>query len=216
MIATIESVSDNFNKFNSLIFNGELPPIPIKLVKAKSFLGKIEFKTKRMLGKTVRCDNFLLKISVSFDLPEIVLEDVIIHEMIHYYIAVNKIKDSRPHGEKFRLLMNGINAKYGRNISVRHKGLQAINQSVVRKEYVLCVSTMADGHKGITVCAKTRISEIYRNFRRSGIVSSMQWYVSDDPYFSRFPQSRSSRIYKISQTDLREHLKNAYEITNNK
>lgn len=45
-------------------------------------------------GNVVRYENYCIRISTAFDLSERELEDVGIHEMVHYYIAVNNIRDT--------------------------------------------------------------------------------------------------------------------------
>ena len=80
--------------------------MPIALTKARSFLGKMEYKSRRdFFGIISSHYDFRLKISTGFDLSQEELEDVIIHEMIHYYIAWRNIKDSSVHGEVFRGIM---------------------------------------------------------------------------------------------------------------
>lgn len=121
MIATHEYVKEKFGEFNRLFFGGKLPTLPICMSNARTFLGACTYKRKKnWLGKTVLYD-FKLKISKRLDLPENDIEDIIIHEMIHYYIAINKMKDSSAHGPLFRQMMNDINTKYGRHITISHK-----------------------------------------------------------------------------------------------
>ena len=57
-----------------------------------------------MFGGTKYYD-FKLRINKRIDLPEQEIEDIIIHEMIHYHIAYNGIKDTSTHG---RVFMNKI------------------------------------------------------------------------------------------------------------
>ncbi|NPD80626.1 sprT domain-containing protein [Prevotella sp. PINT] len=126
MVATIPYIEGKFNEYNGLIFNGELPAIPIKLSKAKTSLGQLAFKRRRTwYGRTVYSD-FRLRVSTHFDLPENELEDIIIHEMIHYYIFVNRLKDKSAHGPLFRQMMKDINTRYGRNISISRKQKELI------------------------------------------------------------------------------------------
>lgn len=126
MVATIPYIEGKFNEYNGLIFNGELPAIPIKLSKAKTSLGQLAFKRRRTwYGRTVYSD-FRLRVSTHFDLPENELEDIIIHEMIHYYIFVNRLKDKSAHGSLFRQMMKDINTRYGRNISISRKQKELI------------------------------------------------------------------------------------------
>ncbi len=127
MIATIPYIEHKFQEYNMLMFDGKLPELPIKLSRAKTSLGQLAFKRKRTwYGKVVLYD-FRLRISTQFDLPEKELEDVIIHEMIHYYIFVSKQKDKSAHGPLFRQIMKEINARYGRSVSIsrKHKDLTA-------------------------------------------------------------------------------------------
>jgi predicted SprT family Zn-dependent metalloprotease len=40
-----------------------------------------------------------------------------VHEMIHYYIAWNRIKDNGHHGKKFMEIANKMNEEFGLNIT---------------------------------------------------------------------------------------------------
>lgn len=212
MIATIPFVQKTFDRFNNLCFEGGLPPVPIVLTKAGSFLGKMEYKVRRgLFGLASSCYAFRLKISTGFDLPEDELEDVVIHEMIHYYIAFNKLRDTSVHGENFRRIMETINVKYGRHITVRHRGTPDVvrGPKAEARRNTVCVSTFPDGRVGVTVCASTRISELRRLLPRYFKISKMDWYVSYDPFFNRFPRARTPKIYWITTEELSAHLKNA-------
>ena len=215
MIATLPFVEDKFHYFNELCFGGALPPIPFSLVKARSFLGKVEYvRVRGLFGREVGRSDFRMKISVSFDLPEAELEDVVLHEMIHYYIAVRGIKDSSAHGDVFRGMMNDFNARFGRHITVRHR-MSADSQRVAsRKEsprYV-CVSTFRDGRMGVTVCSETKVQYLRRALPQCFSLQKMEWFVSRDPFFTRFPRARTPKIYRISQQDLAQHLADAERV----
>ncbi len=217
MIADIPFIRKTFGRFNDLCFGGVLPQIPIVLTKAGSFLGKMEYRQKRdMFGNVAAYDGFRMKISTSFDLPEEELEDVVIHEMIHYYIAYRNIKDSSVHGEVFRRMMDLINLKYGRHINVRHKGgtgrVTVRNAGGNFRKYIICISSFAGGDKGVTVCASTRISGIYRLLPKHYRITGMEWYVSCDPFFSRYPRSNTPKIYRITEDEISEHLKDAVRL----
>lgn len=211
MIASIPFVQKAFDRFNALCFEGVLPAVPIVLTKAGTFLGKMEYKSRRdFFGIISSHYDFRLKISTGFDLSEEELEDVIIHEMIHYYIAYRNLRDSSVHGETFRRIMEIINQKYGRHITVRHHGEP--EQNLVKggsnqyKKHYICVSTFPDGKKGITVCASTKIFELYRLLPKYYRIKEMEWYGSIDPFFNRFPRANTPKIYKITEEELSEHL----------
>ncbi len=122
MTPSIAFVLDKMAEFNKQYFSGTLPEIPVKLSKAKSYLGKVTYQAKRnIFGKIVRYEGFKIWISTAFNLEERELEDVIIHEMIHYYILFNKMRDTSPHGKIFRKMMNDINESSNRNIRIRYK-----------------------------------------------------------------------------------------------
>lgn len=119
MIPTIPYLQERFKYFNTLCFGGALPEVPIRLSNARSFLGKVEYKIRR--GLLQKHTNILIRISIRYDRPEKEVEDVLIHEMIHLYIIVRKLKDTSAHGRQFRAIMNELNRKYGRNIRISHK-----------------------------------------------------------------------------------------------
>ena len=212
MIPTVTYVEDKIREFNALIFSSCLPPIPVKLSRARTFLGKVEYrKKKNVFGKFSGNTDFLMRIITMFDLTEREQEDVVIHEMIHYYIAYKGLKDSSTHGKLFREWMDRINADYGRNITVRHKtapGTVNPRSQEIRPHYI-CVSLLQNGHWGVTVCAKTRIFELNRSIPKVYRVREIQWYGSLDPFFNRFPRSKTPKVYKTTREELDEHLKNA-------
>lgn len=209
MTATLPFVQETFDRFNVRCFEGGLPPIPIVLTGAGSFLGKVEFKAKRgLFGLLSSKQDFRMKISTSFDLPAEELEDVVLHEMIHYYILLNDIRDTSAHGRTFRGIMDRINAEYGRHITIRHKSDDL--QSFVKRDrpvkYNVCVTAFRDGRRFITVAASTRISALDRFFSRCRDVVDVRWYETSDPFFSRFPRSRTPKVYGITPEDLERHL----------
>ena len=136
MIATPEYVKERYAHFNEVCFEGTLPEVPIVLTKAKTFLGKLEYQSvKGLFGRVVSIGEFRIKISTLYDLPEAELEDVIIHEMIHLYIASHRIKDSSSHGKVFREMMTGINNQHGRHITVSHPRAKALAEQVGKLGY---------------------------------------------------------------------------------
>ena len=131
MIASAEFVKEAFGKFNAEIFGGVLPVPHFQLSRARSFLGKLRYKvTPRALGRKPVYSDYTLIISTLYDLPQTELEDVVIHEMIHYLLMIRGIEDSSAHGPQFRSYMNAINERFGRNITISHKGRAADTKRV--------------------------------------------------------------------------------------
>lgn len=126
MIATIPYIEAKFDEFNKLIFGGELPRIPIALGSATRVVGAFSCKVRRNFWGKKEYSDLKLRFSKKFDLPENELEDVIIHEMIHYYIHFKNLKDKSAHGPLFKNLMNQINKNFSRKISIRYRGSSAL------------------------------------------------------------------------------------------
>ncbi len=122
MVPTIPYIQSRFDEFNARFFAGALPPVPIKLSNARTFLGKLTFtKRRKWLFGEWTYSNFVLRINTRFDLPEQLIEDTILHEMIHYYIAVNQLRDTSTHGRLFRQEMKRINAEGNRHITISYR-----------------------------------------------------------------------------------------------
>ena len=121
MIATKPFLEERFATFNTLCFDGSLPPVPLRLGRAVRSLGSCTYRKKRHLFGRTEYYGFSIRISARFDLPERVLEDVLLHEMIHYEILVNQRQDTSAHGRLFRARMKEINERYGRRITVSYR-----------------------------------------------------------------------------------------------
>lgn len=212
MKPTIAYIQEKFDKFNKQYFCNRLPPITIRLSNAATRLGCLKHKYRtNLFGKRENYD-FSLWISTRYDLREEVVEDTIIHEMIHYFIAYFHLPDTGPHGPMFRKFMDEINRISGRNITVRHRSdtLERDTDSHVRRNYI-CVTEWIDGNRYITVCASTCIFKIHRAFRSSPKVVDIQWYFSTDSYYNRYPTSRTPRAYRISDDDYEQYVLTAKE-----
>jgi len=214
MIPSIEYLEERFGTFNELCFEGALPRIPIKLSNARSFVGRLQYRPVRdWRGRVVRREDFVLRISKRFDLPEAEVEDTLIHEMIHYWIALEGLKDSSTHGRIFRDKMKEINRLHGRHLTISHKSTpEEQDRDTHVSDHYFCVSQLADGRTAITVVASTYISRIRRAFRWSPTVRSQAWYVSTDPWFNRFPRCRSPKLFPVAPEELQKHLNDAEQL----
>ena len=214
MIADIPYIKRKFEEFNQQMFAGQLPDIPVCLSDAKSFLGKCCFK-KRLLenGKTAYYD-FMLRINTRLDLPEREVEDTIIHEMIHYFIAYKNLEDATSHGPIFQHIMNGINEKYGRNLTISYKGSDEEKEALVDKKqhyHVIAVVVFHDGRSGIKVLPRVlpRILNYYNTISRQKEIAVVRLYMSNDVFFNRFPNSSALKVHYLDADVIREHLQDA-------
>ena len=215
MQPTVEYLEERFDTFNRMCFDGALPRIPIKLSRARTFVGRLIYRPVRdWRGRVVRREDFVLRISTYFDLPEAEIEDTLIHEMIHYWIAWKGIKDTSSHGKEFRRIMKEINALHGRHLTISHKSTPEEQDRDTRvRDHYFCVSQLADGRTALTVAAQPCIARIRRAFRWSPSIRSQTWYHSRDPWFNRYPHCRSPKIFPVDPAVLQPHL-DAAELLN--
>ena len=106
MRPTLDFLRDSFSRFNTICFGGKLPEPDFRLSNARSFMG--QFRHPRVFSRE-RCR---ISLNARYDLPREELEDVVIHEMIHYYIWHARLRDSSSHGPVFRRIMADINTRH--------------------------------------------------------------------------------------------------------
>jgi hypothetical protein len=102
-----------YEKLNDLLFNGELPkkggPIRIEFAwsKRKSAHGTTQSWVEKATGKIVK---IVITVSKFFDVKYNLFRDVLVHEMIHVYQAVNRVVEPNGnHGPVFHREMKRIN-----------------------------------------------------------------------------------------------------------
>ena len=219
MTATLPFVSDCFERFNKLCFDGALPPIPISLGRSKSTLGQIRYRKVPRAFRQPALTDFRMIISTRFDLPEEELEDVIIHEMIHYYIGWKNLRDTSTHGKVFREMMEGINSRFGRHITVSHHLTAAQREELIdkrEKKHLVAAVDFSDGRTGFKVLPLTGPSakRYVRTVRRSPDVSGIRLYVTKNVYFNRFPVSGAFRVHFLSPAERSIALEGSEELKN--
>ena len=168
-------------------------------------------KRRTLLGKTV-CYDFKLRINTRIDLTEAEIEDIIIHEMIHYYIGFNKIEDTSSHGRVFRQLMNTINERFGRHIRISHKLTQEEKEqlySTQKRWHVVAFVVFKDGRTGIKVLPVIvpKILNYYNAVSKEISIERIELYATNDTFFNRFPSSSALRVHYIDRAEAEEHLK---------
>ena len=202
MKPTIEYIQARFDEYNTRFFGGTLPPLPVKLSHAKGFLGKVTFTRRRQgLFRGYRNEDFVLRINVRIDLPEELVQDTILHEMIHYYIAVNQWKDTSVHGQLFRREMARINREGDRHITISHRlNDEQQQQAHIRKSRAVAVVQFRDGKTGIKVVPHQERHILYwhRAAQRHFPIDSIRWYLTDHDYFAKYPSSIAMKIYLVS------------------
>jgi len=217
MKPSLQYVKNKFREYNQLCFNGMLPEIPIELSDAKGFIGVCRYKKRHLEDGSVELYDFRLSINTRIDLPEEEIEDTIIHEMIHYFIGLNRLEDSSTHGPMFQHLMKSINEKYGRHISISHKGTkEEVEQAIDKraKWHVIAVVSFYGGRQGIKVLPRIveRILAYDKGMSAGQGVDRIDYYMSNDPFFNRFSNSAALNVYDIPKDDLNIHINGARSI----
>lgn len=117
MIVTIDMLHQIFMRCNEQYFDNSLPKPKLALHCSVTVPGKYDY-TIDEYGDILRdC----ISISKSFDWDEEHLVDVVLHEMIHEYVyEFHHDKGDGPHGQSFQYVMNIINNKFGRHITIDH------------------------------------------------------------------------------------------------
>ena len=221
MIATLPFLEKRFETFNHACFGGALPPVPLKLSRAVRSLGSCTYKKRRPLFRKMEYYDFCIHVSTRYDLPEEELEDIQLHEMIHYEILVNQRQDTSAHGRLFRARMEEINRDFGRHISVSHRhamppvvsagGAGQDTRPTAMKPQVVARVQMKDGRIGVKRLSadERRIRAYRRALLSSGEIAAVDVFWSEDPYFLRFPKSSALNVFFPKDPDLLTHFANA-------
>lgn len=128
---------------------------------------------------------------------ELRIEDTIIHEMIHYYIGYNRLEDALAHGPLFLSIMNEINRKFGRNLTVSHKSTKEQREQLQDKRshyHVIAVVNFHDGRTGIKVLPR--------------VLRSILYYYNN-VFFNRYPNSSALKVHFLEADEINKQLAGA-------
>ena len=213
MLITVSDIQGIFNKYNSLCFDGKLPLPRIRIGHAKGYLGQLRYKVKKDKSGKATYSDFSLNFTQRYEMDQEKLEDVVIHEMIHYYIHYNNIQDTSAHGVVFRKMMDDINIRFKRNITISDRsGLPVSDENQQIKMHLVCVATLKSGDTGVAVCARTRAFEIYDELPRRYDILKFSWYFTSDQYFNRFKRTNTAKLYRANKEEVIQHLASAAEL----
>ena len=192
MKANLPFLEKKFEEFNQQMFAGKLPKPQFELRHVKTYLGLCVYDRRRTLSGKIQASNFRLRFNVRYDLTEQELEDTLIHEMIHYYIGLNQLKDTSAHGKVFRHFMQQINKQFNRNLTISHKvNGGETNQTIRVRWHVIAVVSLKNGDTGIKVLPRVipTILKYYRALHQAANVSSVSLYLSSNSFFYKYPNS---------------------------
>ena len=213
MLITVTDIQQIFAKYNDLCFDGKLPMPRIRIGYAKGYLGQLRYTVRKGKDGKRTYSNFSLNFTQKYELDRQKLEDVVIHEMIHYYIHYNNIQDTSAHGSVFRKMMNDINIRFKRNITISDRSaLPVAETNQQTKLYLVCVASLKSGETGVAVCARSRAFEIYDELPYRYEILNFNWYFTSDPFFSRYKRSNTAKLYRADREEISKHLATATEL----
>lgn len=204
-----------FREFNAAIFDNSLADVPVELTESKRFLGVCVFRKRRNPDGSHHYSDFKLKFNCRPDLRQEEIEDTLIHEMIHYYILSRQMQDTSTHGRIFRRMMQQINTRFNRHITISHKFEEADRDQLVdkrRKWHVIALIDFTDGKSAVKVLPRIheKIAAFYNTFTAGRGVERVSLYMSDDPHFNRYPCSSALKAQYCDRAEIMSALQTAY------
>lgn len=206
----VDELRTLFHHCNDKYFDGKLPEPKFRVAHSRTRLGTFSFKMfrgRRRIGpfglpllKSAEKSSFLISISDYYLMTSDQLEDVMTHEMIHFSIAYTGLKDSAPHGVVFRGMMDAINRKYGRHISVM-TSTKGWKPRVAPKPqtYLVLGLKMNDGTCYLSSVNPSSAGHLELQIRRIPDIVFHKWVETGDEFFRSFPRVRSLRGRRVAK-----------------
>lgn len=138
------------------------------------------------------------------------VQNVLLHEMIHYSIAYTGLKDTSAHGVVFRGMMDNLNRKYGWEITVSQDtkgwelsetGRKARERRLGTEKLVLAMKTR-DGRCFVSVVNPKFRERLEAQIKKVPEIVWHQWFVSSDDFFNAFPAVRTLRGRRVPEEKL--------------
>lgn len=211
MIVTREWLSQWFDVFCRDYFSSRLPRPVLVVSHARTRLGQMSCK-KQTKAFRVMFTDFRIAVSDYYDMTESQAKNVLLHEMIHYAIAFDGIRDTSPHGVVFRRMADQLNRQYGWNIRVSEptKDWQVRSDAPkprrreVNRPYIVLALVMTDGRYFLTRVNPRYVRKLEAQLVDNALVKSRQWFQTTDAFFESFVEVRSLRGRKVSADEFRQ------------
>lgn len=210
MTVTAQWLNEWFTVFNRDYFSSRLPRPLLKVSHARTRLGQMTCKCQTKALRTTRTD-FAISVSDYYDMTDLQAKSVLLHEMIHYFIVFNNIRDTSPHGEVFRRMADELNSRYGWQIHVREntkgwKPREEVPQRQRRQdsEFLILALTTDDGRYFLSRVSRRYAGKLEQQMAHAPTITSHGWYLSSDTYFSSFTEVRSLRGRRVPAEEFAE------------
>ena len=118
MVADIFNMTQVFEECNSKYFGGELPTPDFDiLTSSKNTCGYFQYNKGGWFDKNIY--NPVISMTDYYDFTQKQFTDVMCHEMIHYYLALDGTDRKCRHGRAFQQMADELNLNYGLHITKR-------------------------------------------------------------------------------------------------
>lgn len=207
MTPTTEQIATWFDTFNRDYFAGSMPRPRLSLGHSRTRLGSMACRRRRTLLGWKNSD-FAIRLSTYYDCTERELQTVLLHEMIHLYIAWKGISDDAPHGCVFRRMMDELNTRYGWNITVSTsmRGRQTTAPRDSNRQRLVLALENSRGECFLSVVNPRYAVRLKAQLGRAIDVKPRAWFVSTDPFFADFTTVRSLRARRVTRTIFEEKI----------
>lgn len=209
MRPTIAYLQQRIEFWTDEVFTKKVPLPEVKLSRSRRVLGRVRFRRERLLSGRYRYSDFYIEFSGVYDFDAELLDDVVLHELIHYYILYFQLHDTAPHGKLFRSMMASINRNHNRNIAITHRADGSIGR---RRFYYLCICKLRDGRCCVASVRKKNIPEIERTVKRDRNIAAHQWFRSDNEFFGKIPCHETFRACYVPVEELRCQLGDGFTL----
>lgn len=204
MTPTVELLRAWFADFNVRYFGGALPMPLLKVSNARTTLG--QFSRRKVRGGLLglrSADECCISVSRYYDIAERELQNILLHEMIHFSISRGKVRDTSPHGVLFHREMDRLNAQgWHISVSTNTKGWAV---SGGKRRSLRCVVVAATS-RGCYIAAVQRpyVRAVDGVLARVGGFEQRRWYYTNDDYFQSLPLVRTPRLRRVGEAEFRE------------
>jgi hypothetical protein len=212
MTLTISYISEKFEKYNNLYFNGSLKTPKFKISNSKRALGTLSI-SRRLNFYGGYTKEHTISISKYYDRTEKQYDNTLIHEMIHLYISQNDIIDNGSHGRHFKAECARIN-KYGWDLSrttdvsgwkLSEEAQKRLDNKLSNATYEIIVYQMydTDNTQFIFKVAKGKALNYYNHLKYKCKAVKVKYFKSNDNIFESLPTCRCRiRGRRIDKNDM--------------
>lgn len=116
MVANLINITMTFDECNMKYFDGKLPVPAFDLLHSFRTCGYFHCDYEQGWFSR-KLYNFCISITDYYDFTPKQFENIMVHEMIHYYLAYFGLDKSCSHGREFKKMAKRLNQSYNLNIT---------------------------------------------------------------------------------------------------